>query len=65
MPKLNELSEQQMNALLDAKLQQSREEGDRGLGDTIARLTSSIGIGPCGQCKKRQEKLNRLFPYRR
>lgn len=35
----------------------------RGLGDTIAKVTKAIGIKPCGGCKKRQEKLNELFPY--
>jgi len=35
----------------------------RGLGDTIAKITSSLGIKPCGGCKKRQEKLNKLVPY--
>lgn len=37
----------------------------RGLGDTIAKVTSAIGIKPCGGCKERQEWLNRAFPYRR
>lgn len=36
----------------------------RGLGDTIAKATSAVGIKPCGGCKKRQEKLNNLIPYR-
>ena len=35
----------------------------RGLGDTIAKLTNAVGIKPCGGCKKRAEKLNRLIPY--
>lgn len=35
----------------------------RGLGDTIARITSAVGIKPCSGCKKRQEKLNAMFPY--
>jgi len=36
----------------------------RGFGDTIAKMTTALGIKPCGGCKKRQEKLNRAFPYR-
>jgi hypothetical protein len=36
----------------------------RGLGDTIARITKAVGVKPCGKCKKRQEKLNKLLPYR-
>jgi hypothetical protein len=48
----------------------------KGLGDTIAKITSSTkldklaeaiaqaaGADDCG-CKKRQEKLNNLFPYK-
>jgi len=35
----------------------------RGLGDTIAKATKATGIQPCGGCKKRQAKLNRLVPY--
>lgn len=36
----------------------------RGLGDTVAKITSAVGIKPCGGCKKRQAALNRLVPYR-
>ena len=37
-----------------------------GLGDTVANLLKRIGIkqGNC-RCRKRQEMLNRVFPYRR
>lgn len=34
-----------------------------GLGDTIAKVTSAVGIKPCGGCKKRQRQLNKLVPY--
>jgi len=36
----------------------------RGLGDTIAKVTKLLGIKPCDGCKKRQELLNKLVPYR-
>lgn len=36
-----------------------------GLGDTIAKATKAIGIKPCGGCKKRQAKLNKLVPYKK
>ena len=36
----------------------------RGLGDTIAKITTAIGIKPCGKCKKRQAQLNKRFPYK-
>ena len=48
--------EQQAKAIVDQR--------SRGLGDTIARMTTAIGIPPCGGCKKRQERLNKLVPYR-
>lgn len=41
-----------------------RNKKSRGLGDTIAKLTSAVGIKPCGGCKKRQEWLNKAIPYR-
>jgi hypothetical protein len=45
---------------------------DKGLGDTIERITNATGISKivksvtkeCG-CKKRKDKLNRLFPYQK
>ena len=36
----------------------------RGLGDTIAKATRAVGIKPCGACKKRQAKLNKMFSYK-
>jgi predicted nucleic acid-binding Zn ribbon protein len=36
---------------------------DKGLGDTVARLTSAVGIKPCGGCGHRREILNRMVPY--
>ena len=36
---------------------------DRGLGDTVARVIHKVtGAEPCGGCKDRQEKLNRVVP---
>ena len=45
---------------------------DKGLGDTIERITNTTGISKlfnsisndCG-CKKRQKMLNQLFPYKK
>jgi hypothetical protein len=34
-----------------------------GLGDTVAKITTTLGIKPCPGCKKRQEAMNRMFPY--
>jgi hypothetical protein len=36
----------------------------KGLGDTVAKFTRIMGVQPCGGCKKRQAKLNEMFPYR-
>lgn len=36
---------------------------DQGLGDTVKRVTSAIGVKPCGGCQKRAEALNKFFPY--
>ena len=33
-----------------------------GLGDAVAAATKSVGIKPCGACKKRQAALNKATP---
>jgi hypothetical protein len=38
-------------------------EKSRGLGDTIKKVTRKMGIKQCSACKKRQERLNKMFPY--
>lgn len=35
-----------------------------GLGDTIAKITSAMGIQPCGGCEERRIIFNRMFPYK-
>lgn len=37
----------------------------KGVGDVIAKITESVGIKPCEGCKKRKEKLNKLFPFKK
>lgn len=44
--------------------QWNKDQPSRGLGDTIAKATSKMGIKPCGGCKKRQSVLNKAFPYK-
>lgn len=34
------------------------EEETIGLGDLIKRVTTSVGIKPCGACNKRAQTLN-------
>lgn len=54
----------------------NKNQESKGLGDTIAKITNSLGIDKlveevtqkigkkdCG-CSKRQEKLNDMFPYK-
>jgi len=39
----------------------------KGLGDTISNVINKVSRGkvtPCGGCKKRQNKLNEIFPYK-
>jgi hypothetical protein len=52
----------------EIKLHQKAELPDsgesRGFGDTIKKVTNKLGIKQCGACKKRQLKLNKLFPYK-
>lgn len=38
--------------------------GGMGLGDVVAKITGLLGIKPCASCKKRQEKLNKIMPFR-
>ncbi len=35
----------------------------RGLGDVVARVTSAVGVKPCGRCKRNQARLNELVPF--
>ena len=37
--------------------------GEVGLGDVIKRLTSAIGIKPCGGCKRRAARLNQWMSF--
>ena len=37
----------------------------RGLGDVVASATQAVGITPCVPCKKRQERLNKLVPFKK
>lgn len=58
-------------------MENKTSEESRGLGDTIAKITHALGIDKvaekvseavgaddCG-CKRRQEKLNELVPYKK
>jgi hypothetical protein len=34
-----------------------------GLGDAIKRITSAVGIRPCGGCSRRASSLNKLVVF--
>jgi hypothetical protein len=39
----------------------------KGLGDTVKKVINKVTRGkvkPCGGCKKRQEALNKIMPYK-
>ena len=39
----------------------------KGLGDTVEKVINKVTRGkakPCGGCKKRKKKLNKLIPYK-
>lgn len=46
------------------RLDITKKNKSKGLGDTVAKITRAVGIKPCGGCKKRQAKLNKLIPYK-
>jgi len=43
--------------------QEKEKPKSEGLGDTVKKITNAMGIKQCAPCKRRQQKLNRLFPY--
>ena len=61
-------------AIANYKLSYMEQNKSKGLGDTVAKITKATGIKKvvdtvseaidkdCG-CEKRQNTLNRLFPY--
>jgi hypothetical protein len=44
--------------------EQKPKSSSKGFGDTIKKVTDALQIPQCGACKQRQQKLNRLFPYK-
>jgi peroxiredoxin len=48
-----------------SRLAGGNDRPSQGLGDTIKRLTSAMGIKTCAGCERRRQFLNRAFPYRR
>jgi predicted RNA binding protein with dsRBD fold (UPF0201 family) len=44
-------------------MQDKAKRKSKGIGDTIAKITTAIGIKPCEGCEQRQTALNHLLPY--
>ena len=59
------MNKTRMEEVIAATMQKVKfqHQESKGLGDTIANITKAVGIKPCNGCKKRQEKLNKMFPY--
>ena len=36
---------------------------DVGLGDVVKRMTSAVGVTPCGGCQQRAARLNRWIGF--
>jgi len=36
-----------------------------GFGDTVAKITKTFGIKPCGGCERRRKKFNEAIQYRK
>jgi hypothetical protein len=58
------MNEEQKKIVLEER-KKAQEEVSKGLGDTIKKATDFFGIPQCGGCKKRQEMLNKKFPYKK
>ena len=65
MKKNPDMTEEDIKRLRENHSKTIEENKSKGLGDTIKKVTNKLGIKQCGGCKKRQEKLNRLFPYKK
>jgi len=44
--------------------QEKQKQASQGLGDTIKKVTDALKIPQCGGCKRRQQALNKMFPYK-
>lgn len=37
----------------------------KGLGDTVAKITKTVGIEPCEKCEERRKDWNERFAYKK
>lgn len=62
---LTEVSEEEIKDFLKAQKEDSGKL--RGIGDIVAKAIKVVTFGkvtPCGGCRKRQEMLNKMFPFK-
>lgn len=64
--KLTEEEQARMEELQKLREQEWDASGrvSKGVGDTIKKVTDTLGIKQCGGCKRRQALLNQMFPYK-
>lgn len=64
--KLTEEEQARMEELQKLREQEWDSSGrvSKGVGDTIKKVTDTLGIKQCGGCKRRQALLNQMFPYK-
>ena len=53
------------NPMLREVFRAVRTQPPEGLGDSLATIFQKFGVKPCKGCKKRKEKLNKAFPYKK
>jgi len=41
------------------------KQESKGLGDTVAKITKTVGVEPCEKCEERRQKWNEKFSYKK
>lgn len=52
-----------MNRLTPEERRAILRKPSKGLGDSVEKVTASLGIKACEACIRRKAKLNKLVPY--
>jgi len=58
------MNEEQKKIVIEER-KKAQTEAMKGIGDAIKKATDFLGIPQCGGCKKRQEMLNKKFPFKK
>ncbi len=62
-PRKDETAEQDQRSTYHVRLPGFISDEQIGLGDVIKRVTSTVGIKPCGKCEQRAAALNRWLTF--